>query len=124
MFKTRRNFVMHFCSVHGKDAPYLKPVTEALKTQSAAKRTHAESENNNNNNNNSEPAAKRRKPESAGSPAGPSAGLLTIAEGEEEDEEARAIRLEDTRKDSSWLLSVPIPCRPTDKWEPDGGFED
>ena len=93
MFKTKRSFMMHFHSVHGKDAPLLQPISDALKHQTAAKRTQAELENNNNNddnnnkNNNSdngaveggatvEPPSKRRKRES-----GPPAGLLAIAEG-------------------------------------------
>ena len=81
MFKTKRSFVMHFCSVHGKDTPLLKPVAEALKTQSAAKRTLAEMESKSGAEGvagaaASEPPSKRTKRDS-GTPA----GLLAIAEG-------------------------------------------
>lgn len=38
---------------------------------------------------------------------------------ESQNDEARLMQREEERRDSSWVLSVPIPCRPSHKWEPD-----
>ena len=76
---------MHFCSVHAKDSPALKPVTDAIRASGTNKPITIDLENNNNNNLNnynngspSEPPSKKRKRESGPQPP---AGLLAIAEG-------------------------------------------